>query len=149
MTTHTAALHEQIATKVQRLRALSDAIFRVTLLAASFRVLFLEHRPEPEFILAVSFEFARSRAAVAPVATRTTKLLDIMKLQDLAVGMTDECARESIRLAAGTTQTRRGYLERLANTGMTNLATVDDVVLIDADLMTQDRVVVIRHLGLE
>jgi hypothetical protein len=40
MTTHAAALREKIATEIQRLRALRHAIFRVTLLATGFGVLF-------------------------------------------------------------------------------------------------------------
>ena len=79
MTTHTAALCKQIATEIQRLRSLRDAIASVTLLATGLRVLFLKHGPQPETVTPVSFYIARGRAAVAPVTTRTTKLFRIVK----------------------------------------------------------------------
>src|SRR5262245_43367543 len=105
MATHAAALHEQVASEIQRLRSLRDSILRVTLLAAGFRVLFLKHGPEPETMAAMSFDFAGRRAAVAPVTTRTTKLLGIVKLQDLAIRMAYECAREVVGLTTGTNKT--------------------------------------------
>jgi len=78
MTTHATALCEQVTAEVQRLRALRNAIARVTLLAAGFRVLFLEHGPQPETMPAVSFHFTRGGATVAPVTTGAAKLLGVV-----------------------------------------------------------------------
>ncbi len=146
MATHAAALHEQIATEIQRLRTLRDAIFRVTLLAPGLRVLFFKHRPEPETMAPVSFDVAGGRTAVTPVTTGTTKLLRIVNLKYFAVRMAYKRARETVGLTTWTNKTRRCQLERFANACVTNLATVDDVVSVDANLMAQDRVVITSHL---
>src|SRR6185369_17803702 len=78
VTTLAAALREKIAAEIQRLRALRDAIARVTLLAAGLRVLFFKHGPEPEAVTSVPLNFARGCASIAPVTTGTTKLLGIV-----------------------------------------------------------------------
>src|SRR5690349_4441589 len=148
MTTHTAALHESIASEIQRDGAVSHAILGVALLATRLRVFFLEHGPQPETILPMAFQLTRSRAAVAPVTTRTAKLLRIVDCENLFVRMADERARQAVGFAAWLVrrETRRRQLQRLANAGMTNLATVDDVVSVHADLMAEDRVVILGHL---
>src|SRR6185503_13581611 len=102
MTTHAATLREKIPTEVQRLGSLSHPVFRVTLLASGFGVLLLKHRPEPELVPAVPLHLARRRAAITPVATRATKSIGRVDLQDFFVGMTYERARKTIRLLAGT-----------------------------------------------
>src|ERR1051326_407832 len=149
MTTHATALHEQIASEIQCLRSLRDAIFRVTLLAAGFRILFLEHRPEPETMAAVSLDLAGRRATVAPVTTRTTKLLGIVKLQNFPIGVTHKRARKIVRLTTRTHKTGGRQIEWLANTRVTDFTTIDDVVGVNTDLMAEDRIIVIGHLGLQ
>src|SRR5215212_4001635 len=96
MTAHAAALREEIATEIQGLRTLRDAIARVTLLAAGFRVLFLEHGPQPETMTAVSLHVACGGATVAPVTTRATKLFGIVKLKNFSVRVTHERARQRV-----------------------------------------------------
>ena len=93
MAAHAAALCKEIATEIQRLCSLRDTIASVTLLAAGLSVLFLKHGPEPETMTAVTFYIARRSAAVAPVTTRTTKLLRIVYLKDFSVRMADKRAR--------------------------------------------------------
>src|SRR5688572_15657212 len=151
MATHAAALCEKISAEVQCFRAVRYTIARVTLLATCLRVLFLEHGPQPETMAAVTFRFARGGAAVAPVTTRTTKLLRTVDLKDLPVWMADECAREAVGLAARFIwrKTRRCQFQRFSNAGMTDFATIDDVVSAHTNLMAQDRIVVIGHLRLE
>src|SRR5688572_17358236 len=151
MATHAAALCEKISPEVQCLSAVRYAVARVTLLATCLRVLFLEHGPEPETMAAVTFRFAGGGAAIAPVTTCTTKLLRTVDLKDFPVWMADECAREAIGLAAGLigSQTRRRQFQRFSNAGVTDFATIDDIVSAHANLMAQDRIVVIGHLGLE
>src|ERR1044072_1482604 len=100
MTTHPAALHKQVATEIQSRGTVSNAILRVTLLATSLRVLFLEHGPEPKTVLLMAFDLARRCTPVAPVKTRTAKLLRIVNPQDLSIRMADERARQCVRFAA-------------------------------------------------
>jgi len=57
--------------------------------------------------------------------------------------------RESIFLSVRGLHARGGKIERLANAGVADLTTIHDVVSVDADLVAQDRVVVVVHLGLE
>src|SRR3569832_1217998 len=122
MTTHAAALCEEIAPEIQRLRSLRDAIARVTLLTTRLSVLFLKHGPQPKMIPAVSFFFSSRRATVAPVTTRTTKLLGIMKLKNLFVGMTHKRTRERVFLSVRVLHARLRDLQRLADTRVTGRA---------------------------
>ena len=50
MTTHAATLVEKVTAEIQGVGALRNAILRVTLLAAGFRVFLLKHRPQPELM---------------------------------------------------------------------------------------------------
>ena len=99
----------------------------------------------------VPFDLARRRASIAPVTTGTTKLLRVVELQDLFIWMTDKRLGQTVRLFTWPigSKTRRRQIDRLADACVANFATVDDVVSIDTDLMAQDRVVVIRRLGLQ
>ena len=148
MTAHAAALVEKISTEIQRVSALRHAIFRMTLLAAGFGVLFLKQRPEPVLVTAMTLHFAGRRAAVAPMTTGTTKALRIVNLQQFFIRMTHKRPRQAVRLLAWTIrrQVRRLQIQRLTNTDMTNFTTIDDVSCINTDLMAQNRVVEIVHL---
>src|SRR6185503_1245138 len=147
MTTHATALREKIPAEVQRLSSLSHPVFRVTLLASGFGVLLLKHRPEPELVPAVTLYLARRRTAITPVATRATKPIGRVDLQDFFIGMTYERARKTIRFLARTIgrQIFGTKVERFANAGMTNFATVDDIKLINADLVWKNGVVKLIH----
>src|SRR6185503_20560409 len=102
MTTHAATLREKIPAEVQRISSLSHPVFRVTLLASGFGVLLLKHRPEPELVPAVPLHLTRRRTAITPVATRATKSIGCVDLQDFFVGMTYERARKTVRFLART-----------------------------------------------
>ena len=149
--TWTKEMREKIAAEIQRRRAIGHAIARVALLATGLSVLFLKHGPEPEAMTSVTFLFARSRAAVAPVTTRATKFFGIVNREDLAFRMAHERARQTVGRAAGFIRRETGgrKLERLADARVTDFAAIDDVVSVDTDLMAEDRVIVIGHLGLQ
>ena len=90
MTSHAAPLVEKIASQVQRIGPLRDAILRVTLLAASLGVFLLKHWPEPEPVSPVALLFTRRRTSVTPVAARATKPIGSVYLQEFPVGMAHE-----------------------------------------------------------
>src|SRR6476619_325854 len=110
MATHAPALHEQVATEVKSVRTLGDAIFCVTLLTAGLSVFFLKHRPEPEPVATVTFFFACRRAPIAPVTTHTTKLVDLMDFEQLAVWVTYKRSCKWIRIFS---RTARRHVRRL------------------------------------
>src|SRR4029079_10094334 len=144
MATHAATLHKQISTEVKGVGPLRDSIFCVTLLATSFSIFLLEHGPEPELVLAMSFYFTGGCAPVTPVTTGAAKLLGFMDRKNLFVWMTDKRAPPGIRclpwpiggLVFGTN------IERFTNSRVTNFTAVHDIVFIDTDLMAQDRIIV-------
>src|SRR5829696_8259138 len=90
MATHATTLGKQVTSKIQSFGALSHAIARMTLLASSLSVLFLEHRPQPETVTPVSLRIVGCGAAITPVTTRATKFFRIMDLQNFAIRMADK-----------------------------------------------------------
>src|ERR1043166_2074420 len=149
MTAHAATLIKEIAPEVQRVSSLRNTIFRMTLLTARFCVFLFKHRPEPELVAAVSFNFARRRAAVAPVTTRAAEFFSGMNLQDFFVGMTDESARQVVGFLPWPSRRQifGSQIERFANAGVTNFAAVYNVEFVNTDLMRQDRIVKLIHLA--
>src|SRR5258708_5806666 len=143
MTTHTAALIKKIAAQIQSIGPLGHSIFRVALLTVRFGVFLFEHGPQPEFIQAVGFFFSGGGAAVTPVTARTAETLRLVYVEQLLIRMTHKRTRQSIRCFSrsarghifGFDRNRRSYAQ------MTNLAAVIDVVIVDADLMTEDGVI--------
>ena len=149
MTTHAAALVEKIASQIQRVSSLRNAILRVTLLAAGLSVFLFKHRPEPELVSPVALHFARRGAAVAPMATRATKTIGSVYLQKLSVWMTHERARETVGFLPRPTrrQVFSPQVERLADADVAHFAAIDDIEFIDADLMRQNGVIKLIHLA--
>ncbi len=81
---------------------------------------------------AVTFHFAGRRAAIAPVTTRTAKLIGIVNLQQFSVWMTDKRARKLNR--ASSLVHLAPDLTRLIFRGsrmpsVADFAAIDDVVL--------------------
>ncbi len=140
MATHAATLGEEVAAEVQRFRALRYAIARMTLLATGFRVLFLKHGPQPETVTAMPLGVVRGSATVTPVTTRAAKLFRTMNLEHFAVRVADKSPGHLVRLFAWSIGRHVGCLdiERLADSGMTNFAAIDDVVSADANLMSEN-----------
>src|SRR6185503_8289754 len=130
MAAHAAAFGEKIAAEVERVGALRNTITRVTLLAPGLDVLFFKHRPKPETMTPVALDVAGGGAAVAPVTTRAAKLLRIVNAQHFAIGMADKRARQIVRRFSWSigSEIGRSHVDGLANAGMTDLATIDDVV---------------------
>ena len=132
------------------MRSLSNTIASVTLLTAGFSVLFFEHGPQPEAMASMSLCVAGGGAAITPVAARAAKLFGIMNLKNFAVRMADEGPCEGVGLFARPIRSEVGgfYLERLSDSGVTHLASVNNVVSADANLMAENRIVVVRGLVL-
>src|SRR6185369_12304347 len=67
----------------------------------------------------------------------------------LFVRMADKRARHRVFFAVRRLHARGRELEWLANAGVTDFTAVDDVGSVDTDLMAEDRVIVVGHLGLQ
>src|SRR5437588_6465167 len=139
MTAHAAALIEEILAQVERVRALRNAIVRVTHLASRFGVLLMKQRMQPEWILTVGLHGARRGATVAAMTSRAAEFLRVMNLQQFFARVTDKCSRPFIRFFAGALRRniRRLDCEGLARSQVTNLATIYNGELVDVDLMTE------------
>ena len=74
-----------------------------------------------------------------------------MNCENFAVGMANESTSQRIRLFAGSigSQVCRTQIQWFSYTNVTNLAAIDDVVGIDADLMTKYRIIELRDFGFE
>src|SRR2546422_7473082 len=66
----------------------------MALLATGFHILFFEHRPQPELVQAMCFQFAGRRATIAPVAARAAKAIRFMNLEQLFIRMAGERSEE-------------------------------------------------------
>ena len=63
--------------------------------------------------------------------------------------MADKRTRHHVFIAMRVLHARGFYIQRLTNACVTDFAAVDDVVSVDADLVAEDRIIVISHLGLQ
>jgi len=102
VTANASTLIEKILRQVKLIRTLRYAIIRVAHLATRFGIFFLIHGIQPVFVPAVTLDGARRGAAVTTVAGRTTKLLRIVRLEQLFARVTDKRARKFVRLLAGS-----------------------------------------------
>src|SRR5436190_24343296 len=102
MTSRAAPLSKQVATKVQSIGTLCYAIAGVTLLTTCLGVFFFEHRPQPEFVLAVTLQVACGRSAITPATTGTPELIGVMNLQKIAVRMAHKSASHAVRCFSWT-----------------------------------------------
>src|SRR5258708_2117578 len=81
------------------------------------------------------------RAAIAVVTGRAAKLFGIVNLQKLFARMTNESDGQIIGLLAGRRHVLLSKRQRFAGAEMANLTAVHDAVLINVELVIQDRVV--------
>src|SRR5580704_2334007 len=93
MTAHAAFLPEQVlafADRPTHIAADQHHVRRMASLAARFRVFLGKQRPQPMFVIAVSFLFAGGSAPVALMARRAAKLVGIVRFQQFGLRMADE-----------------------------------------------------------
>jgi hypothetical protein len=140
MATHATALRKQVSPKIQGVSSLRNSILGVTLLTSGFGVFLLEHGPEPELVLAMSFYFAGGCASVSPVTTRTPELFGFVNRQYFFIWVAYEGTRPGIRRLPWSIGGHVFWsnVERFSNAGVTNFTPVHDIVFIDTDLMAQD-----------
>ena len=72
-----------------------------------------------------------------------------MNAKHFAIGMADKRTRQRVRRCAWSIRSKIGrrHVHRFADAGVTDLAPIDDLVLANADLMAEDRVVLIGEIG--
>ena len=136
---HASLLPEEVFAIVEGLElhviARQDHVGSVTVLAAALGIFLRKKRPQPVFIVAMSFFNAGSSAPIALMARGAAEFLGIVNLQQFRLGMADQSLCVLVRLLLAFLRHRGGRdLQRFARAHMTGLAPVDDIRLGHIDL---------------
>src|SRR5688500_1722112 len=93
----------------------------------------------------VALSVARSGAAITPMTTSAAKLLRVVNSQHLAIGMADKRTRQTVGRFTWSIgcEVCGNHVYRFANAGVTYFATIDDLVCADADLVTENRIIIV------